>query len=89
MKVSSTKATSRKVCIKSGDGTLIARGLYCTGGRPEGCYPVAILKITENFKSLSDGLQNIQEARGLTVVEVDGVNFENILFIGEIGSFLL
>ena len=55
----------------------------------EGCHPVAILKITENFKSLSDGLQNIiQEARNLTVIEVDGINFEIILFIGGDWKFL-
>ena len=79
--VPSTKEmTSRKVRIKlSGNRTLIARGLNVVvvfaftvleeDQNPtsvEGCNPLAILKINENFESLSNGLQNIiQEAHNL------------------------
>ena len=100
--VPTTKDTNRTVRIKlTGDGTLIARGLNVimfafsilekdlNPTSVQGNHPIAILKTSENYKTLSDGLQDIiQEAENLKRIEVDGISFDIELFLGGDWKFL-
>ena len=56
----------------------------------EGNHVLAILKVPESYKSLSNALKDIRrEVCELKEIEVDGNTYEIIYFLGVIGNFLL